>query len=221
LPPPDPVLAWERLGLNDEAVEFFSDLYGEYPFSGVGGVVDWAPDVQYNLESQSRPMYWNVPDQSTVVHEIAHQWFGDAITPAVWPDIWLNEGFATFSEWIWDEFHEGPPAQEVFDERCSVPEDTEEGQELWFPAPAALEEASQLFHRPVYDRGAMTLQALRNEVGEREFLRILRRWYAENRYGNVTTADFIALSERVAGRQLDDLFAAWLYDEGRPSACDG
>jgi aminopeptidase N len=221
LPPPNPELAWERLGLNDEAVEFFSDLYGEYPFSSVGGVVDWAPDVQYALESQTRPMYWQVPDESTVVHEIAHQWFGNAVTLSVWPDIWLNEGFATFSEWIWDERHGGPTAQEVFDERCATPEDSEEGQELWFPAPAALEDATQLFHTPVYDRGAMTLQALRSQVGEPEFFRILRLWYAENRYGNVTTADFIALAERVAGRQLDDLFRAWLYEAGRPAACEG
>jgi aminopeptidase N len=67
----------------------------------------------------------------------------------------------------------------------------------------------------------MTLQALRSEVGEPEFFHILRLWYAENRYGNVTTADFIALAERVAGRQLDDLFNAWLYEAGRPAACEG
>lgn len=66
----------------------------------------------------------------------------------------------------------------------------------------------------------MPLQALRGEVGDDTFFRILRRWYAENRYGNVTTADFIALSERVSGQQLDTLFSAWLYEDGRPAACD-
>jgi aminopeptidase N len=138
----------------------------------------------------------------------------------VWPDIWLNEGFATFSEWIYDERHAGPPAQEVFDELCATPADSEDGQDLWYPAPAALEDASQLFGTPVYSRGAMTLQALRTAVGDDAFFGILRRWYAQNRYGNVTTADFIALSERVSGQQLDDLFDAWLYQEGRPAACD-
>ncbi len=98
-----------------------------------------------------------------------------------------------------------------------MPEEGEEGQDLWFPAPAALEDASQLFHTPVYSRGAMTLQALRSAVGDDDFFRILRRWYAENRYGNVATADFIALSERVSGQQLDEFFSAWLYEEGRPA----
>ena len=63
-------------------------------------------------------------------------------------------------------------------------------------------------------------QALRNEVGDETFFRILRSWYAENKYGNVTTADFIALAERRSGGQLDALFQEWLFDEGRPAACD-
>jgi aminopeptidase N len=218
--PPNPALAFERLDPQPEIIAFFSDLYGEYPFSAGGGIIDWAPDVGYALESQTRPNYDTIPSASTVVHEIAHQWFGNAVTPSVWPDIWLNEGFATFSEWIYDERHGGPPAQEAYDELCATAEDSEEGQDLWFPPPAKLEDASQLFHTPVYDRGAMTLQALRNEVGERRFFRILRLWYADNRYGNVTTADFIALAEEVAGRDLDDFFHAWLYEEGRPAACD-
>jgi aminopeptidase N len=218
--PPNPGLAFERLGPQPEIIAFFSDLYGEYPFSAGGGIIDWAPDVGYALESQTRPNYDTIPSASTVVHEIAHQWFGNAVTPSVWPDIWLNEGFATFSEWIYDENHGGPPAQEAYDELCATPEDSEEGQDLWFPAPAALEEPSQLFHTPVYDRGAMILQALRNEVGERRFFRILRLWYADNRYGNVTTADFIALAEEVAGSDLDAFFDGWLYEEGRPAVCD-
>ena len=81
----------------------FSQLYGPYPFESVGGVVDWAPNVFYSLESQTRPMYWHVPSEATVVHEIAHMWFGDSVSLELWPDIWLNEGFATWSEWIWSE----------------------------------------------------------------------------------------------------------------------
>ena len=218
--PPNPALAFARLDPQPEIMAFFSDLYGGYPFSAGGGIIDWAPDVGYALESQTRTNYERIPDATTVVHEIAHQWFGDAVTLAVWPDIWLNEGFATFSEWIYDEPHGGPPAQEPFDELCATPEDSEDGQDLWFPAPAALEDASQLFGTPVYSRGAMTLQALRTAVGDDAFFDTLRRWYAQNRYGNVTTADFIALSERISGQQLDELFKAWLYEEGRPAACD-
>ncbi len=218
--PPNPSLAFARLDPQPEIMAFFSDLYGGYPFSAGGGIIDWAPDVGYALESQTRTNYEVIPDATTVVHEIAHQWFGNAVTLAVWPDIWLNEGFATFSEWIYDERHGGRPAQEAFDELCATPEKGEDGEDLWFPAPAALEDASQLFGTPVYSRGAMALQALRTAVGDDAFFDTLRRWYAQNLYGNATTADFIALSEQVSGQQLDELFDVWLYEEGRPAACD-
>jgi aminopeptidase N len=215
---PNPQLAWQRLALNGPAVDLFSELYGPYPFESVGGVVDWAPNVFYSLESQTRPMYWRVPSESTVVHEIAHMWFGDSVTPEIWPDIWLNEGFATWSEWIWSERTGGPSAAQTFDDLYATPEDSDAGQDLWFPAPAALPGPAELFHTPVYDRGAMTLQALRERVGDAVFFQIMRTWYEENRNGNVTTADFIALAERVTGQQLDQFFEVWLYEEGRPES---
>jgi aminopeptidase N len=217
--PPNPALAFERLDPQPEIISFFSELYGPYPFTTGGGIIDWAPDVGYALESQTRANYHRIPGESTVVHEIAHQWFGNAVTLAYWPDIWLNEGFATWSEWIYDERHGGPTAQEAHDERCAIPEGTEEFTDLWFPAPAALNGPAELFHTPVYDRGAMTLQALRRLVGDATFFRIIRAWYSENRYGNVTTADFIALAERESGQQLDGFFHVWLYEEGRPAIC--
>jgi aminopeptidase N len=215
---PNPQLAWQRLALNGPAVDLFSELYGPYPFESVGGVVDWAPNVFYSLESQTRPMYWRVPSEATVVHEIAHMWFGDAVTLETWPDIWLNEGFATWSEWIWSERRGGPSAAATFDALYATPEDSEAGADLWFPAPAALPGPAEMFHTPVYDRGAMTLQALREKLGDDAFFAILRAWYAENRNGSVTTADFIALTERISGQQLDAFFDAWLYTEGKPQS---
>ena len=216
--PPNPTLAFQRLDPEPEIVSFFSSLYGAYPFTSAGGIVDWAPDVGYALESQTRPNYDRIPSATTVVHELSHQWFGDAVTPAYWPDIWLNEGFATWSEWIYDEMHGGPPAQDRFDELYAVPEDDPFFEDLWFPAPAALEDPSQLFHTPVYDRGAMTLQALREKVGDATFFSLLRAWYAQNKYGNVTTSDFIALAEQTSGQDLDHFFRVWLFEEGRPES---
>jgi aminopeptidase N len=212
--PPNPALAFERLSLHPQIVDLFEDLYGRYPFDAIGGIVDWAPDVGYALESQTKANYHRVPSESTVVHEVAHQWFGNAVTLAYWPDIWLNEGFATWSEWIWSERTGGETAQELFDaEYARPPED-----ELWTPAPANLQGPDQLFHEPVYTRGAMTLQALRQKVGDETFFRILRRWYRENKYGNVTTHDFIRLSERVSGQELDAFFDAWLFTDGKPTS---
>ena len=214
----DPALAKERIGLEAEIITLFSDLYGRYPFSSGGGVVDIAR-ANYNLESQTKSMYdpsqaataSGAPAESTVVHEVAHQWFGDAVTLSIWPDIWLNEGFATWSEWIWDEKHGRATAAETFDELYATFEE-------WDPAPAAIPGPEQMFHAPPYDRGAMTLQALREKVGDELFSTTLRRWYSENRNDNVTTADFIALAENVSGQQLDDFFHVWLYQEGRPES---
>ena len=215
-PAPTPELAFERLSGQEETIDYFSDLYGDYPFSTGGGIMDWAPNVFYSLESQSRANYWRVVGASTVVHEIAHQWFGNAVSLKVWPDIWLNEGFATFSEWIYSEDHGGATAQENFDDLYAIPSGDPAFEDLWFPAPAALPGPAQLFHTPVYDRGAMTLQALREKIGDTRFFRILRTWYSENRNGNVTTDDFISLAERVSHRQLDGFFDVWLFEEGRP-----
>jgi len=219
--PPNPGLAFERLDPQPEIISFFSGLYGPYPFDSGGGIVDWAFEVGYALESQARANYQRIPLPTTVVHEIAHQWFGNAVTLAFWPDIWLNEGFATFSEWIYDELAaggSGTPASDVFDELYAIPESDPAFEDLWFPAPAALEDPSQLFHTPVYDRGAMTLQALREKIGDADFFSLLRAWYSNNKYGNVTTADFMALAEQVSGQDLDQFFQVWLFEEGRPAS---
>jgi aminopeptidase N len=166
-----------------------------------------------------RANYWVVPrNPETVVHELAHQWFGDSVSLAKWPDMWLNEGFATWSEWIWSERHGGDTARQFFDNLYATPEDSAAGEDLWFPAPAALPDPSVLFSTPVYDRGAMTLQALREKVGDDTFFSILRTWYADHRGGNVTTADFTALAEHISGQDLDHFFQVWLYEEGRPTS---
>jgi aminopeptidase N len=211
---PNPDLAFERLAAQPEVIAFFDDLYGPYPYEAAGGIMDWAPEVGYALESQTKANYSRVSSASTVVHEISHQWFGNSVTLSSWPDIWLNEGFATWSQWIYDERHGGPSAQETFDELYAEPADAS----LWSPAPAALPGPEVLFSEVVYDRGAMTLQALREKVGDETFFRILRTWYRENRNGNVSTADFIELSERKSGEQLDEFFNVWLYVPEKPTS---
>jgi aminopeptidase N len=217
---PNPALAWERLTIQPEAVQFLSDLYGPYPFESVGAIVDWAPNVFYSLESQTKPNYWRIPSEETIVHELAHQWFGDALVIKEWPEMWLNEGFATWSEWIWTERHgEKTAHQQFLDLYNDIEEGTAAFQDLWFPPPAEIPDPSQLFGTPVYDRGAMTLQALRDKLGDdAKFFQIMRDWYSENRYSNVVTADFIALAERDSGQQLDQFFQVWLYNEGRPES---
>jgi aminopeptidase N len=195
-------------------VDFYSSIYGRYPLDAVGAIVDNAPDVGYSLETQTKPVFDHMPGESTLAHELAHQWYGDTVTVTSWPDIWLHEGFATWSEWIWSE-HEGrTTAHDSFLALYDSPAD----DDLWSPATANPGEAANLFGAPVYDRGAMTLQALREKVGDSAFFRIMRDWIVAHRYGNATTRDFIRLAEHDSGRDLRHFFDVWLYQPTKPTS---
>jgi aminopeptidase N len=216
----NPALSFERLAAEAEIIEFFSGLYGRYPFSSGGGVVDNG-GVGYALESQTKSMYdvqgsaTGAPSAGTVVHEVSHQWFGNAVTNAVWPDIWLNEGFARFSQWIYDERHGGISAHQAF---LNAYESRPATSSFWLNPPAALPGPEVMFSSPPYDRGGMTLQALREKIGDEDFFDLLRAWYAKYKYGTAITADFIALAERVSGQELSAFFDVWLYQPVKPTA---
>lgn len=211
-PTANPRESFKVMDDEPEVISFFSELFGPYPFSSVGGIVDDAA-VPYALETQTKPVYPSSleDDKETLVHELAHQWFGDSVSLRTWPDTWLNEGFATFSEWIYDERHGGRTAKQWFDRYYkSLPSD------WWSPAPAALNSPKGMFDGPVYVRGGMTLQALRAKVGDRAFFGTLRAWCARYHHGNATTADFIALAEHHSGQQLHNFFHTWLYTPSKP-----
>jgi len=196
-----------------EIVDFESGLFGPYPFAGVGSVVDYAPGLGYALETQSRPIYPYVPDLTTVVHETAHQWFGDSVGLRRWPEIWLAEGFATWTEWYYAERHGRRSAQAIFNRLHRVPASNEE---FWDPPSAHPGTPKHLFGPSVYVRGAMALQALRVKIGTKPMLRVLRTWATEHRYGSGTIKEFIALAEKTSGRDLDPFFQRWLYRRGKP-----
>jgi aminopeptidase N len=198
-----------------EIVQFYESIYGPYPFNAVGSVADDAKAVGYSLETQTKPVYAAMPDETTVAHEISHMWFGDSVTLTQWPDIWLHEGFATWSEWIWSEHSGRRTAQQYFDNLYNTPaQDTA----FWTPPPGNPGTAANLFNGTIYNRGAMTLQALRQKVGDKAFFDILQAWATQNRYGNVTTPQFIALAERVSGLDLDQFFHVWLYQPEKPTS---
>ncbi|MGW1911874.1 M1 family metallopeptidase [Streptomyces sp. NPDC002076] len=195
------VLAWE------------SKLFGPYPYRSAGAIVDHAPAVGYALETQTRPLYDSAPDIGTLVHESAHQWFGDSVSLTAWKDIWLNEGFATYAEWLYTEQHGGDSAQKTFDTLYARPA----SDHLWAFPPGDPGSGKNIFDTPVYARGAMTLHQLRKAVGDRDFFRILRAWSAAHRDGHGTTAQFTQLAERISGKRLDGLFHTWLFTKGKPN----
>jgi aminopeptidase N len=196
-----------------EVVRFESRFLGGYPFDSAGSIVDYAPALGYALETQSRPIYAFVPDLTTLVHETAHQWFGDAVGIETWPQIWLNEGFATWTEWYYAERHGGRGAHAIFRRLLRVPESNEG---FWNPPSGRPTSARQLFDPSIYIRGAMALQALREKIGTKPMLRLLRRWIGEHRYGNATTEEFVLLAERVSRQELARFFQRWLYQRGKP-----
>ena len=200
-----------------EVTDFEASLYGRYPFTSTGGIVVKA-GVGYALETQGRPVYdlgrrpGTIPSGSLLAHELGHQWFGDAVSPAKWADIWLNEGFATYSEWLWAEHADGTPVQQSFDAVYATPE----GDGLW-KGRVADPGRDHIFDGLVYDRGAMAVHVLRTAIGDKAFFRLLKAWPAAHRYGSASTADFVRFAERVSRKNLDAWAKAWLYSEGKPS----
>lgn len=216
----------DQLADTGEIADALADWFGPYPFAAYGGIVLADPSVEFALETQSRPIYGPVffcegggggdcavrDGTWVIVHELAHQWFGNSVSLNRWQDIWLNEGFATYAEWLFAEAEGGDTAAETFDLYWDGPG----AEDAFWSVPPGDPGADRLFDRAVYLRGGMTVHALRVELGDEAFFKLLRAWPEEHRYGNATTEDLIALSERISGRPLDQLFDAWLYTADRP-----
>jgi aminopeptidase N len=210
----DPLTPAPNLDVMPEAHEFLGQQFGApYPFDSTGAISDQNVTLGYALETQTRPYYSTPPGEGTVVHEIAHQWYGNSVTLGRWMDIWLNEGFATYAEWMWDEHTGGQTAQETFDDEYTTPASN---KEFWNPPPGD-PKPEGLFDGTVYTRGAMTLHALRERIGEDDFFELLRRWH--NRYADshAITPQLRRLAENISGERLGGLFSDWLYERGKPS----
>ena len=209
-------VATAQFARQPEIVAFLADRFGPYPFHQAGGIAGDQPELEFALENQTRPVYptwaWEDPDDlGLLVHEYAHQWFGDSVTVERWSDLWLNDSFATYAEWLWAEHTGGPtPAMQADALAGRSPDDPFWSVTVSDPGPA------ELFDDAVYQRGAMALEALRERVGDDTFFAIARGWASDNAGGTVTTADFIAHAEEVSGESLDDLFEQWIETPEKP-----
>ncbi|GGK21788.1 peptidase [Pilimelia terevasa] len=202
-----------------EIVEWESSLLGPYPFHTLGGIAGPSDGFRSALEVQGRPYYgpgfWSRgSNTSVVVHELAHQWFGDSVSVKDWRDIWLNEGWATYLEWLWSERNGEGTAQELSD-YAYVKEPVDSA--FWQVMPGD-PGASDLFHRAVYNRGAMTVHQLRLALGDEKFFHFVQEWQKTHKYGVGTITEFQQAASVAAGRDLGPMFRTWLFTKGRPAA---
>ncbi|WP_225890914.1 M1 family metallopeptidase [Streptomyces dioscori] len=210
----------EVLDRIPEVMEWAEDYFGPYPFSSTGAIVEREDDAGYALETQNRPVFPGAPGVELLVHELVHQWYGNSVTPKSWRDMWLNEGFATYAEWLWNEDHGGDSAQDVFDALYDGDyfEKEAESDAVWDFPPARPPSAARISDSPVYERGAMVLHKVRQAVGDEVFFGILRGWAAERRHGNADTDDFTAYVEKTApDEDFSGIWDDWLYGKGRPA----
>jgi aminopeptidase N len=208
-----------------EALSFFEDTFGPYPFEAYGAVVPNAA-TSTAMENQTLSLFGSDvlkkmadPGEAEVYlsHELAHQWFGDSVTISRWQDIWLNEGFATYASWLWLGHKFGVAALDSQVEQSYQDLAKTEKVTLGDPGP------EHLFAATVYDRGALALHALRLRVGDDAFFTILRTWADRYKYGNASTADFLALADGVAAKSgagasvASALLQDWLYGAKLPA----
>jgi aminopeptidase N len=198
-----------------EMMDFYSDYIGEYPFiSEKYSMVEVPMREAAAMENQTATTMGDfvMDNQGVIAHELAHQWWGDALTPSFFKDIWLNEGFASYFDALFTEFKDGKESfktkMDNFRNRI-----TTDGSLLY---PIYNPPLRYLFGNAVYYKGAWVLHMLRAKMGDETFREICRRYYEDFRYKNVTTADFIHTAELISGCTLLDFFNQWLEYGGLP-----
>ena len=199
---------------TNDMIEFLNELVGPYPFEAYG-VVLVNVNVRWALETQTLSTFGvNGTIEPIVLHELAHQWFGNSVSPARWDDIWLNEGFATYLQYLWleDQYSDGR-FERSLDSAYDFLVNTA-------AAPPATVPVEEMFSRTVYVRGAWALHALRLEVGFEQFTQILRTYYARYADGTATTQDFLSVVDEVSGRDVSEVLLPWLYGPELPERPD-
>ena len=198
-----------------EMIDVFTDLFGPYPFPDYKVVVT-DDELEIPLEAMGMSTFGRntaeagTADERLIAHELAHQWFGNAVTAAEWKHIWLHEGFACYAEWLWTEFSGGADAGSHALRYYSKLQNSPQNLLLADPGP------KDMFDDRVYKRGALTLHALRLTIGDQTFFELLKKWVATYSGTTVTTDDFLHMAADHSPVDLRPLWDAWLFSEPLP-----
>jgi aminopeptidase N len=201
-------------------LEFYSEHIGPYPYEKLAGVQ--AAGLSGGMELASAIFYGerNVSGRGVtnlVAHEVAHQWFGDAVTERDWDDVWLSEGFATYFALLFVEHDSGRDAFVAGLKRSrEIVLATEKRNPRLAVIHDSLADTRQILNRLVYEKGAWVLHMLRGRLGTETFWAGIREYYRRHRDGNVSTDDFRRVMEEVSGQDLAGFFGQWLKRPGSP-----
>ena len=205
-------------GRVPEMMGFFSEKFGPYPFEVYGNIVmDANLGGAAALETQTLPLYdrgmvsGDRKSERVLVHELAHHWFGNSVSPGDWKDIWLNEGLASYSEVLWIEHDKGPEARDR-----ALARNERIARSFGSKNPIAEPAPDGLFDSKIYQGGSLAVHALRKEVGDKAFFQILKTYGAQHRDSTATTEDLISISSKVAKKDLQPFFDKWVYSSELP-----
>lgn len=197
-----------------EMMEYFSRIFGAYPFDEYGIVIadsGIAACQRFGGAEENQTLSIHCPksstlDESTIAHELAHQWFGDDVSLENWQDIWLKEGMTTYAEWLWQNREQNLVELTKFVNEQSYPQDSAIGQPP----------ANDLYDLEIYIGGAKVFHALRLQVGDEAFFKILHTYLERYRYGNAGTDEFVAIAEEINGQEFSSFFDSWLMQTKLP-----
>ena len=193
----------------------YEDLLGPYPFPGEKyGIAEFSRNSfreHQTLPSLGRKFITGRNENWWIIaHEIAHQWFGNAVSVESWSDVWLNESFAQYSVALWQEREEGAVAYHAFMKKLWA---NSFAGSVYVADPRAI---NKMFGDTTFGKGTWALHMLRHVMGDANFLAALKTYISERRYGHATTATWQAICERYFGKPLNWFFKEWIYETGQP-----
>ncbi|MBI5645758.1 MAG: T9SS type A sorting domain-containing protein [Ignavibacteriae bacterium] len=200
-------------------MEAFTRFYGPYPFDKIGYCITPIGSMEHQtMISYASQLFSSSPASSVAAHELAHQWWGDWVTPRTFAEAWLSEGFATFSEAVWAEHVSGRATydtrRQTFASNYLRYDASQEGVHPLYDFPRTPPMSN--YPSTIYNKGAAVLVMLRYVMGDSAFFRGMRGFGAGHAYGNAGTGDFRAAMDRAAGTDLSWFFDQWVYKPGWP-----